>query len=75
MIALGGALESALALAVEIEWLARTYALALQLGTPALLSDAEMDRVLDRFTRYRPDPLDDLLAAEPDAHGRTAVPS
>jgi hypothetical protein len=34
-----------------------------------------MDRVLDGFTRYRPDPLDDLLAAEPDAHGRAAVSS
>lgn len=65
MIALGGALESALALAVELEWLARTYALALQLGAPAVLSDAEMDRVLERFTRYRPDPLDDLLADQP----------
>ena len=75
MIALGGALDSALALAVEVEWLARTYALALPLGIPALLPDAEMDRVLDGFTRYRPDPLDDLLAAEPDAHGRAAVSS
>lgn len=57
MIATGVSLQAALSLAVELEWLARTYALALQLGPPALLPDEEMDRVLLRFADYRPDPV------------------
>lgn len=54
MIAVGATLETALALAVEVEWLARTYALALSLGGPALLPPDEMARVVDRFRDYRP---------------------
>jgi L-fuculose-phosphate aldolase len=53
MIATGDSLAGALALAVEVEALARAYAQALQLGGPALLSDAEMARVLERFADYR----------------------
>jgi L-fuculose-phosphate aldolase len=49
MIAVGASLEAALALAVELEWLARTYGLALGLGEPACLSADEMDRVLAKF--------------------------
>ncbi len=44
---------SALALAVEVENLARIYAQALSVGEPALLGKAEMDEVLERFVRYR----------------------
>ncbi len=44
-VAIGSSLEQALALAGEVENLARIYGLALALGEPPLLSDAEMDRV------------------------------
>ncbi|RPH41542.1 MAG: class II aldolase, partial [Burkholderiales bacterium] len=54
MIAVGASLEAALALAVELEWLARTYGLALALGEPDLLPADEMDRVLEKFADYRP---------------------
>lgn len=54
MIATGASLQAALALAVEVEWLARTYAQALQLGTPAILSEAAMAEVIERFADYRP---------------------
>jgi L-fuculose-phosphate aldolase len=53
MLAIGVSLEAALALAIELEWLAATYAQTLQLGAPALLSDQEMDRVLEKFSSYR----------------------
>jgi L-fuculose-phosphate aldolase len=52
MIAVGANVESALALAVEVEALAETYWRALQIGEPALLSDDEMARVLDKFADY-----------------------
>jgi L-fuculose-phosphate aldolase len=52
MIACGPTLEKALALAVEVESLARMYWQALQIGEPALLSDAEMATVLDKFATY-----------------------
>ena len=52
MIALGIALPEALALAVEVESLARIYWQALQIGKPPLLSDAEMTTVLDKFKTY-----------------------
>ncbi len=54
MIAVGASLEAALALAVELEWLARTYALALSLGGPATLPADEMALVVERFRDYRP---------------------
>ena len=52
MIAAGATLASALALAVEVEALAEMYWRALQLGEPALLSDAEMDTVIAKFRTY-----------------------
>lgn len=52
MIACGPNLEKALALAVEVESLARMYWQALQIGEPALLSDAEMAAVLEKFANY-----------------------
>jgi L-fuculose-phosphate aldolase len=51
-LALGASLDEALALAVEVESLARTYSLALQAGGPRLLDAAEMDRVARRFAGY-----------------------
>jgi L-fuculose-phosphate aldolase len=52
MIAIGASLAVALVLAVEVEALAEQYWRALQIGTPNLLSDAEMDVVLARFETY-----------------------
>ena len=52
MIAVGGSLADALALAVEVEALAEQYWRLLQIGTPNLLSDSEMDTVLEKFRTY-----------------------
>ena len=52
MIAVDVSLEAALALAIEVEALAEQYWRALQIGAPNLLSDAEMDIVLDKFRSY-----------------------
>jgi L-fuculose-phosphate aldolase len=52
MIAVGGSLKAALALAVEVEALAGQYWRALQVGRPSLLSDAEMEVVLEKFKTY-----------------------
>ena len=52
MIACGPDLQKALALAVEVESLARMYWQALQIGEPALLSEAEMGVVIDKFRTY-----------------------
>jgi len=42
----------ALALAQEIEQLARSYLECLAVGEPVVLDDAEMDRVLEKFRTY-----------------------
>ncbi|MEO7762703.1 MAG: class II aldolase/adducin family protein [Casimicrobiaceae bacterium] len=52
LIATGASLERALAIAVEVETLARIYGQALQIGEPEVLSDEEMQRVLHRFRTY-----------------------
>lgn len=52
MIALGADLDSALALAVEVETLAAMYWRALQVGKPKLLGRAEMKRVIEKFRTY-----------------------
>ncbi|HEY2970361.1 MAG TPA: class II aldolase/adducin family protein [Casimicrobiaceae bacterium] len=52
MIAVGASLTAALALAVEVESLAEQYWRALQIGTPNLLSDVEMEIVLEKFRTY-----------------------
>ena len=52
MIAVGTSLTAALALAVEVEALAEQYWRALQIGTPNVLSDAEMEVVLEKFRTY-----------------------
>jgi L-fuculose-phosphate aldolase len=52
VIACGASLDAALALAVEVENLARTYVVVRALGEPRLLDRAEMARVLDRFRTY-----------------------
>ena len=57
MIACGDNLQTALALAVEIETLARMYWQALQIGEPALLDEVEMRVVIDKFQTYGQQPL------------------
>ncbi len=52
LIAVGGSLDAALALAVEVEALCAQYWRAKLLGEPVLLDDAEMERVLERFRDY-----------------------
>jgi len=54
MIALGPDLDGAMALAVEVETLARQYLAALQVGTPKLLTRRQMAEVIVKFADYRP---------------------
>jgi len=51
MIALGATLDAALALAVEVEALARIYLAALVLGEPPVLPGDEIDRVLEQMRK------------------------
>ena len=48
----GIALKDASRLAQEVEFLARLYCMSLQIGAPAILSNAEMAEVLERFRTY-----------------------
>lgn len=52
MIACERSLEKALALAVEVEYLADTYWRTLQVTRPAILSKAQMEDVLEKFKTY-----------------------
>ncbi|SAK78624.1 aldolase [Caballeronia fortuita] len=52
VIALGADLARAVWLAHEVEVLAKQYLLALQIGAPPVLSDEQMDEVLERFKTY-----------------------
>ncbi len=45
----GGTLETALTRAIELETLARLYAIALSIGRPAVLSDEEVARIAERL--------------------------
>jgi len=55
MIAIGPSLGKAMWLAVEVEALARQYHGCLQIGTPPLLSKAEIENVRTRMAEYGPD--------------------
>ena len=55
MITLGQTLAAAFDLAVEVEELARQYALALMSGEPVLLSESEMLEVVEKFKNYGAD--------------------
>ncbi len=52
LIALGRDLDEALTIAVEIESLCQQYLIARQVGQPALLSEAQMREVIDKFKGY-----------------------
>jgi L-fuculose-phosphate aldolase len=57
VIACGTGLDQALALAIEVENLARTYVIVRSLGEPRLLDPDEMARVLARFEDYGQPPV------------------
>lgn len=48
----GATLEAAMHRAVELEALARMYYLAIAVGRPAILSDEEIGRIVERFKTY-----------------------
>jgi L-fuculose-phosphate aldolase len=52
LLCLEHSLSSALALALEVEHLARTYWQCLAVGEPAILDEEEMERVLEKFRYY-----------------------
>lgn len=52
MIATGKSLKAAFDTTVKLETLARQYLLACQAGSPVILSDEEMARVLERYRHY-----------------------
>jgi len=56
MIATGPDLAKAMWLAVELETLCRQYAVALQVGQPVVLPDAEIARTVELFRSYGPRP-------------------
>jgi L-fuculose-phosphate aldolase len=45
-------MEQAMWRAIEVETLARQYAIALQVGKPVMLSDGEVTQVLEKFANY-----------------------
>ncbi len=56
MLAVGGSLASALALAIEVEALSEQYWRALQVGPVHVLDEQEMARVLEKFRTYGQQP-------------------
>ncbi len=55
LLCLDAELDRVLALAIEVEDLARVYSQTIQMGKPILLSDAEMMKVIEKFKDYRSD--------------------
>jgi L-fuculose-phosphate aldolase len=51
-IALGPDLDSAVALALDVEWFCGVHRRARQLGEPTVLADDEVDRVAEQFDSY-----------------------
>jgi L-fuculose-phosphate aldolase len=52
MIATGSDLAEAMWRALEVETLAKRYAIALQIGTPRLLADEEIAKTVEKFKDY-----------------------
>lgn len=65
MITTGPTLKRAMWLAVELETLARQYYLSLAIGGPNVLSDNEIDHVMQRFKDYGPRGKTAAAAASP----------
>ena len=53
LVCLADSLHAALALAIEIESLARSYLHCLSVGEPVILEEEQMKRVLEKFKTYR----------------------
>jgi L-fuculose-phosphate aldolase len=68
MIAIGSSLDRAMWLAVELETIARQYYLALAIGGPVLLSEADIKEAAEAFGSYgmRDAPVDATRAGSPD---------
>jgi L-fuculose-phosphate aldolase len=71
MIATGATLSEAMWRASELETLAKMYYLALAVGEPAILSDEEIMRTVERFKGYGPG-AKAQTATPPKAQGRRA---
>jgi len=56
LIATGSSIGKAMWLAIEVETLAKQYALSLALGGPICLGDDEINRVIEKFKDYGPRP-------------------
>jgi L-fuculose-phosphate aldolase len=52
MITLGRDLDEAMSIAIELESLCQQYLIARQVGNPTLLSEEEMQAVIERFKSY-----------------------
>ncbi|MCG8550517.1 MAG: L-fuculose-phosphate aldolase [Desulfobacterales bacterium] len=52
LVAVGNSMDTAFAVAEEIEFVARIYYQAKNIGTPVILPDEEMDTVLEKFKTY-----------------------
>ncbi len=52
VVTVGANLKKALWIAIEVENLAKQYAMAKQIGEPVILSDKEMDKILEKFKSY-----------------------
>lgn len=52
MVACGGSIQSAYGLAVNLEYIAEIQQKAMAIGTPIILSNEEMDNVMERFKSY-----------------------
>jgi L-fuculose-phosphate aldolase len=52
MVATGRDLQEAMWLAAEVETLCKQYAVALQIGTPCVLEDAEIQATVEKFQQY-----------------------
>jgi L-fuculose-phosphate aldolase len=52
MIVIGRDIEETLNITHEVERLCEQYIYALQIGSPVILSDKEMDEVIQRFKSY-----------------------
>ncbi|MGQ9365680.1 class II aldolase/adducin family protein [Azospirillum sp. ST 5-10] len=73
MVVLGKTPDAALALAVEVETLARQYVFALGLGTPVILPADEIGRVAEKMRAMKYALGGDGAAAHPDAPRRRAA--
>jgi L-fuculose-phosphate aldolase len=76
LIAVGADLPAALALAAEVENLAALYCTALAIGQIRILTDIEMDRVIEKFVTYgKQDATDfDLVFGGGDIPGTVRLP-